>query len=208
MVCSDTPNTGNIPVTETAAPETHAKTVAEQTETEGAGSTECVEEVESDECSGEMASSLLQQPESTEGCDEIPAIPYYSVTEGGFVYVLDLDIQRYLYQRLAEKGIGWFMPYAIMIAFQESHFNPRAENRNGLDKGLFQYRITYYPGGDIFNPYEQIDIFTQAMANRANIGCSVNEMISRHNTSDYGKYNQVYVNQVLQHQAGLTLISN
>lgn len=175
---------------------TSGETVEEQTET----AEECGLVTESTEPVAESATETPTQEESTEA----PAIPYYSVNGA----VLDLDIQRYLYQRLAEKGIGWFMPYAIMIAYQESRFNPRAENANGQDKGLFQYRLKFYSGSDIFNPYEQIDIFTQQMANRANSGCSVNEMISRHMMSDYGTYNQTYVDQVLQHQVGLTLISN
>lgn len=113
--------------------------------------------------------------------------------------VLDQNIANYLYSKLCENNIGWFMPYAVCIAYQESRFNPNAQNKNGLDKGLFQYRITYWEGGDIFNPYHQIDIFVSQMANRAKLGLTVEEMISRHNMSDYGPYNQKYVDQVLQH---------
>ena len=114
--------------------------------------------------------------------------------------VLRPELQTYLRHRLSEQGIEWFMPYALMIAYQESHFDIYAENRNGLDKGLFQYRITYYTGNNIFDPYEQIDIFVRQMAHRAEIGCDVYEMISRHNVSDYGSYNEVYVSQVMQHE--------
>ena len=108
------------------------------------------------------------------------------------------EIASYLYAKLAENGIEWFMPYAVAIAFQESGFNPLAENKNGLDKGLFQYRITYWTSGDIFNPYTQVDVFVSQMANRAKLGIPVQEMISRHNVSDYGAYNPVYVQQVMQ----------
>lgn len=117
--------------------------------------------------------------------------------------VLRPELQTYLYTRLSEQGIEWFMPYSIMIAYQESHFDIYAENRNGLDKGLFQYRITYYPGEDILDPYEQIDIFVQQMAHRAEIGCDVYEMISRHMESDYGSYNHNYVATVLSHEKNL-----
>lgn len=131
------------------------------------------------------------------------ATPVYSVNGA----VLDESIQAFLYLELAKYGIEWFMPYAIMIAYQESQFNPTIINQqNGIDMGLFQFRIYYYPGQNIFDPYEQITIFCSLMANRANIGCSVNEMISRHNTSDYGSYNPQYVAEVMQHQGGLCRI--
>lgn len=117
---------------------------------------------------------------------------------------LNPDLQSYLYQRLADHHIEWFMPYAIMMAYQESHFDCTAVNQSNLrDMGLFQFRINYYPGQDIFNPYEQIDIFVQQMANRASAGRTVSEMISAHNVSDYGGYNQAYVDQVLSHSNNL-----
>lgn len=138
---------------------------------------------------------------------EYNGTPLYGIVEPTGVNVLDESIQVFMYTELSKYGLEWFMPYAIMIAYQESRFNPRAENPNGIDKGLLQYRIKYYPGSDIFNPYEQITIFCQQMSNRANIGCSVYEMISRHNTSDYGTYNQAYVNEVMQHEGNLIRIN-
>lgn len=149
------------------------------------------------------------EPETTTAPEESTAAPEYNGTPIYSVngQVLDVNIQTHLYQQLSAHGIGWFMPYAILIAYQESRFNIYAENVNGLDKGLFQYRITYYPGANIFDPYEQINILSQQMANRANAGCDVLTMISRHNTSDYGAYNQQYVNEVMQHEPGLALIS-
>lgn len=113
--------------------------------------------------------------------------------------VLNQDIANYLYEKLCENNIGWFMPYAVCIAFQESGFNPNAVSPDGKDRGLFQYRITYWDNGDIFNPYHQVDIFVSQMSNRANLGLTIEEMISRHNMSDWGAYNQKYVDQVLQH---------
>lgn len=118
--------------------------------------------------------------------------------------VLRPELQAYLRDRLSEQGIEWFMPYAIMIAYQESKFDIYAVNpQNGVDCGLFQFRSYYYPGTDIFNPYEQIDIFCEQMANRANAGCDVYEMISRHNVSDWGAYNATYVQQVMTHEPNL-----
>lgn len=120
--------------------------------------------------------------------------PLYSVNGA----VMPEEIQVHLYNALAAGGIGWFMPYAVMIAYQESRFNTAAENRNGLDKGLFQYRVTYWSYGDIYSPYDQINVFVQQMVNRAAAGCTVSDMISRHKQSDWGTYDQVYVEQVMQ----------
>ena len=119
--------------------------------------------------------------------------------------LLNHDLQEYLYQRLAENSMEWFFPYSILICYQESRFNIYAENPNGLDKGLFQYRITYYPGQNIFDPYEQIDIFVQQMANRSQY--DVYEMISRHNVSDFGSYNATYVSQVMAHESNLRKVN-
>lgn len=112
---------------------------------------------------------------------------------------LDAGVSEYLKRRLTEAGIGWFFPFACAIAYQESSFNPLAENPNGRDKGLFQFRAEFHPELDWRNPYQQVDIFTAQMAARANAGCDVYTMISRHMMSDYGAYNQQYVDHVLQH---------
>lgn len=136
----------------------------------------------------------VEEPTTMETAPEvIPVTPLYSVNGA----MLDESVQTYLYQRLAESGIEWFMPYAILIAYQESSFNIYARNPNGLDCGLFQFRSTYWGAGDIFNPYTQIDVFVGLMANRANMGCTVSDMISRHNQSDYGSYCQSYVDAVM-----------
>lgn len=121
-------------------------------------------------------------------------------------YVPDENLQTYLYQRLCEHGIGYFMPYAVCLIAQESTWNPMAENKNGRDKGLLQFRVEYVPWMDWRNPYQQIDYFVAQMANRAAAGCTVSEMISRHNTSDYGSYNQSYVDAVMQHSNTLVQI--
>ena len=112
---------------------------------------------------------------------------------------LDAGVSEYLKRRLTEAGIGWFFPYACAIAYQESSFNCLAVNKNMRDYGLFQFRIEFHPGLDWQNPYAQVDLFTAMMANRAAAGCDVYTMISRHLMSDYGPYNQQYVDLVLQH---------
>ena len=144
------------------------------------------------------------------GVETTVEVPSERVEETVAVYsvngeTLNPDLQEYLYNRLSDYQLEWFMPYAIMIAYQESKFNIYAENPNGLDKGLFQFRLPYYTGTDIFNPYEQIDIFVQQMANRSQY--DVYEMISRHNVSDWGSYNEVYVGQVLAHEQNLRKVN-
>lgn len=131
----------------------------------------------------------------------VPAeTPLYAV-DG---YVPDVNLQEYLYNRLAEHDIEWFMPYAVCLIAQESSWNPVAENANGLDKGLLQYRIELVPWMDWRNPYQEIDYFVSQMANRANnLGCTVSDMISRHNVSDFCPYNQAYVDAVMSHSGSL-----
>ena len=130
-------------------------------------------------------------PPQTEAPPQVS--PLYSVNGA----IMSEDLQTFLYSRLTERGISWFMPYALANAYQESRFNIYAENPNGLDKGLFQYRITYYPGANIFDPYEQIVIYCDQMANRLHSGCSVEDAISRHMMSDYGPYNASYVQLIM-----------
>lgn len=138
----------------------------------------------------------------TTAASEPVAYPLYCVNGA----TLGVDIQYYLYERLCQAGIGWFYHYALLIAYQESNFNLYAENPNGLDKGLFQYRITYWNYGDIFNPYDQIPVFVTQMAQRAAAGCDPATMISRHKQSDWGPYDQSYVDAVMQWERVLVRI--
>lgn len=113
---------------------------------------------------------------------------------------LDPGVADYLYRRLCEAGIGYFYEFSVCLAYQESSFNPLAENPNGRDKGLYQFRVEFYPGLAWQNPYAQTDLFVAMMAARAAAGCDVYSMISRHNTSDYcPEINPVYLAQVLSH---------
>lgn len=118
---------------------------------------------------------------------------------------LNPDIQAYLYQRLADHNIEWFMPYAVMIAYQESHFDQYDVSDDGKDYGLLQFRAEFWDWkrGDIFDPYAQVDVFVENMARRANMGLDLYEMISRHMQSDYGSYNHEYVATVLSHEPNL-----
>lgn len=128
--------------------------------------------------------------------------PLYSVNGA----ILSEEIQVFLFQKLSEQNIAYFMPYAMMIMYQESKLDIYAENPNGRDKGLLQYRVEYVPWMDWRNPYQQIEYFVAQMANRAAAGCTVSEMISRHNMSDYGSYNQSYVDAVMQLETTLVRV--
>ena len=141
-------------------------------------------------------------PVAPETESPVPIIPIYSVNGA----VLAEDLQAYLYNRLCAAGIGWFYEYALLIAYQESNFDPLAENKNGRDKGLFQYRVEYYPGLDWRNPYAEADVFIQQMANRAYAGRTIAEMISAHNQSDWGPYCQEYVSIVMSWEQTLQRI--
>lgn len=142
----------------------------------------------------------------TAAAAEVPApaeqVKIYAVNGA----VLAEDLQAYLYRRFCAAGIGWFYEYSLLIAYQESRFNVLAENPNGRDKGLFQYRIEYYPGLDWRNPYAEADVFIQQMANRAYSGKTVAEMISAHNQSDWGPYCQEYVSIVMSWEPTLQRI--
>ncbi len=181
-----------------------------------------------DSCSKEMAfttsiykreridffkSSLVRKIKEKEQQKEIDSNDTISSEEKIEIYAvgtetLSLDIQIYLYEKLQDYEIEWFMPYAIMIAWQESQFNQYDVSNDGLDYGLFQFRMRFWDWnrGDIFDPYAQIDVFTENMANRANMGLDVYEMISRHMQSDYGAYNAKYVSDVMSHEPYLRKI--
>ena len=81
------------------------------------------------------------------------------------------DWQRYLRNELTRKGIEWYFPYAVCQIYQESRWNPKADN--GRDKGLTQQKGVYWlsraarygiPNADIWDPYAQIHVFSCMMA--------------------------------------------
>lgn len=111
-----------------------------------------------------------------------------------------IDIYGHLRRQLAVAGIEWWYPYAVAQMTQESHCNPWAENPNGLDKGLFQYRITYWTEPEsIFDISAQIRVYVGQVSARLAAGLSIEETISRHYTSDYvTTVNWQYVNDVLR----------
>ena len=171
------------------------ETSEEEAEVDGANPT--VQESGSEVISASRASE--QSPVETVQGQEDTVI--YSVNGE----TLNPDIQAYLYQRLSDYQLEWFMPYSILICWQESQFDQYNVSDDGLDYGLLQFRKQFWDWsrGDIFDPYAQIDVFVELMANRANAGCDLYEMISRHMQSDYGEYNADYVATVLSHEPNL-----
>ena len=114
---------------------------------------------------------------------------------------LDPEIGDFLVAELDKYGItDQWLHIALATMFQESRFDPLARNKNGLDMGILQYRVTYWDWsrGDIFDWRAQIQLYCEQTARRLASGCSIWETISRHNTSDWGTYNAEYVAQVMQ----------
>lgn len=114
--------------------------------------------------------------------------------------LIDPIIQQKLHDALEKHGIGYWFEGALCQMYQESRGQQYAVNpHNGIDCGLYQYRSTYWNGGDIFDVDAQIERYSSDMAARFNSGLSVDEAISRHNTSDHVEaVNWEYVSQVKQ----------
>lgn len=114
---------------------------------------------------------------------------------------IDASLQIKLYQHLQAAGIPWWYEGALCQMFQESHCQQYAVNQhNGLDMGLFQYRSTFWDwSSDIFDVDAQMSKYASEMSTRFNMGLSMDEAISRHNTSDHvTAVNWEYVGQVKQ----------
>ena len=115
---------------------------------------------------------------------------------------IDEGIQVRLYQHLQEAGIPYWYEGALCQMFQESHGQQYAVNQtNHEDMGLFQYKNRFWnwADGDIFDVDAQMRRYSAEMAARFNSGLSVDEAISRHNTSDsVAAVNWEYVGQVKQ----------
>lgn len=138
---------------------------------------------------------------------EAPQTPVLSV-DG---HRLGADLENYLYGQLRQRGLQWFYPTALCQIYQESRFNPYAENPNGLDKGLCQFRITFFgkfaqQSGlvqyDIFNPIDQLYVYCYLMDKYLTEEGSVDMALSRYYTGTSG-YCQSYVAAVRQWETKL-----
>lgn len=153
---------------------------------------------------------IVENVEETEAPEEIvetvaePEVvyPLYSVNGD----MLAPQYAAFLYEKLCERGLSWWYPYALCQAYQESKFDIYAVNQqNREDKGLFQYKERYWHavsnrygvgGSDIFDPYAQIIVYVGQVAERMPLRANdVWYVLSDHYTGCYG-YSQEYVNQV------------
>lgn len=107
--------------------------------------------------------------------------------------------QAYLYQKLSERGFGWWYTYACAQAMQESGFNPLADN--GVDYGLFSFRLRYWDSsyGSVYDYKANINAYVDRIANYL-IGVTTDKDIymalSQHYLPD-GQLHMNYVNAVL-----------
>ena len=112
------------------------------------------------------------------------------------------EIEQFLYSELKKRGITQWYYNALRQVFGESRFNVYAENKNGLDKGLLQYRTGRYIGDysfwrnkckqyglnentSIFDWRAQIVIYAGDVQRRIASGFSERQIISRHMSGDY-----------------------
>lgn len=113
---------------------------------------------------------------------------------------IDPELQVSLFHHLEAEGIAYWYEGALAQMFQESSCDPY-QVTNGLDYGIYQYRITFWnwDDGDIFDVDAQLRRYASEMAARFNSGLSVDEAISRHMTSDFvSTINREYVSDVKQ----------
>ena len=151
------------------------------------------------EIRAENAAEVVPVQESAE-VETVPCIPETSETAKVCeVYGLS-DVQLLLKASLTEAGIEWFWPYACAQMMQESGGNPYAVSPDGKDHGLFQFRAQFWTEPEsIYDVDAQIRVYVSRVAARINAGLSIEEIISRHYTSDYiTDIAWDYVNAVLQ----------
>lgn len=151
--------------------------------------------IQNGEGTEELEITTQAEPEHQSGAH----VPGQTEQTGLELHQVGQSIPELLARTLSEMGIDWWTPYAIAQMMLESGGNPYAENPNGLDKGLFQYRITYWTQPEsIFDAGAQIRLYCSQVYARICAGLSVEEIISRHYTSDYiTEINWEYVNAVL-----------
>lgn len=184
---------------ETDEPETSEETILEPEHSAEADETDQAPAPENEERT--MAQNEPEKPAESESA----AAPQLYRIAGDLI---PEEIQTELRNALAAEGIEEWFTGGLAQVYQESHGDPFAQNPNGLDKGLLQYRITYWPataaaygepGADIFDWRAQVRVYARQTAARISAGLSVDEIISRHKTSDdCPALDQAYIQQVRQ----------
>lgn len=108
--------------------------------------------------------------------------------------------QKYLYESLCAKGLGWWYKYACAQAMQESGFNPL--NNSSTDHGLFSFRERYwnYAYGDIYDYHANINAYIDRiypyLANvSSDDAAGIDLALSQHYNPGYGIIME-YVNAV------------
>lgn len=148
------------------------------------------------------ASSVENEEETAETVEATPEI--YTVNSEP----ISEDLQRYLYNQLSRYGKEWFFPIAVAQIYQESRWNTLAENPNGLDKGLCQFRTTYFEemakdAGlyefDIMNPLDSLWTYAYTMARYLEMTSDdVPMALSLYYSGPNGAYADDYVQDVMQ----------
>ena len=142
-----------------------------------------------------------EKEEPAEGPKSEP-LPPLDTVDG---YTLPAYLQDYLREELRAAGIEWFMPHAICQIYGESRGDLYAQNPNGQDKGILQYRLQYWPAvsakygvpyTDIYNAFAQFHVYAQQQAERFNRGADLNTVISQHKQSEFGPYDAAYVSYI------------
>lgn len=158
---------------------------------------------------------VWEQPTTAPAPAEAPKVETQPQAEGFRVYTIygqtpPVEWQRYLYDKLSERGCGWYFPYAVCQIWQESCWNQWSDN--GIDRGLTQQKIVYWadraaywgiPGADIWDPYAQLHVFACQMSQFLNAtGGDVGMALSLYYYGT-GEYAPEYVNHVMSHWEGL-----
>ena len=161
----------------------------------------------------EVDGSERKEPETTtEAPTEAPAETAAPAAEPASyrtsICGIEFPYADFLYKTLSDYGLESWYEIGLSQCFQESRFNCYAENPNGLDKGLFQYRLPFWKktarqagievdDASIFDPHIQIAVYCYYVRQRLDAGRTVDEVISDHYTGGYG-YSAEYVAQVKQ----------
>lgn len=163
--------------------------------------------ISAEESSSEVETESVEYPETSEVSDskgEPETIHKYKIMGAR----IDEDLQERLFMALDEARISYWYEIAVCQLFQESRGERYAVSKDGRDHGIFQYRFQFWgsvcdqygcSGASIYDTDAQIRIYAQQMSARLNQGLSVDEVISRHKTSDeVTSVDWEYVNQVKQ----------